>query len=54
MKKLMALFVLVLLVLLFTVTQTVAHEFIVKPVQMQAPAGHKLPFSVISAHVFML
>jgi len=31
-----------------------AHEFIVKPVQLQAPPGHKLPFSVVSAHVFMI
>ncbi|GBC61403.1 DUF4198 domain-containing protein [Desulfonema ishimotonii] len=31
-----------------------AHEFIVKPVQLNAEPGHKLPFSVVSAHVFMI
>ena len=31
-----------------------AHEFIVKPVQLAAPVGHKLPLSIVSAHVFMI
>lgn len=31
-----------------------AHEFIIKPVRLNAEVGHKLPFSVVSAHVFMI
>jgi len=54
MKKLMFLFVLVLMAPVLSTTQALSHEFIVKPVQMQAPVGHKLPFSVMSAHVFMV
>lgn len=54
MKKLMVLLVLVLMAPVFGITQAVAHEFIVKPVQMQVSVGQKVPFSVISAHVFMV
>ena len=31
-----------------------AHEFIIKPVQFNAEPGQKIPFSVVSAHVFMV
>ncbi|WP_027721984.1 DUF4198 domain-containing protein [Maridesulfovibrio zosterae] len=31
-----------------------AHEFILKPVQLTAEKGHVIPFSVVSAHVFMI
>ncbi|CCK78387.1 DUF4198 domain-containing protein [Desulfobacula toluolica] len=31
-----------------------AHEFIIKPVLMSVEPGEKVPFSVISAHVFMV
>ncbi|TIH18503.1 DUF4198 domain-containing protein [Marinifilum sp. JC120] len=31
-----------------------AHEFIVKPVQLTAEKGHVVPFSVVSAHIFMI
>ena len=31
-----------------------AHEFIVKPVTMTPSTGQVLPFSVVSAHVFMI
>ena len=31
-----------------------AHEFIIKPVQLDTEKGHVLPFSVVSAHVFMV
>ncbi|MBL0715092.1 MAG: DUF4198 domain-containing protein [Desulfosarcina sp.] len=31
-----------------------AHEFILKPVQLNVTSGHHLPFSVVSAHVFMI
>lgn len=54
MKKLMVLFVLVLMAPVLNTAQALSHEFIVKPVQMQASVGHKLPFSVMSAHVFMV
>jgi len=30
-----------------------AHEFIIKPASMHAKAGDKIPFSVLSTHVFM-
>jgi len=30
-----------------------AHEFIIKPAAMHAKAGDKVPFSVLSTHVFM-
>ena len=33
---------------------TWAHEFIVQPVQLAASVGHKLPLSVVSAHVFVV
>ncbi|MCP4747825.1 MAG: DUF4198 domain-containing protein [Desulfobacteraceae bacterium] len=50
------------LVIAFTVTifsmilagPALAHEFILKPVQFNAPVGHQLPFSIVSAHVFMI
>ncbi|NDV28039.1 DUF4198 domain-containing protein [Desulfovibrio sp. JC010] len=31
-----------------------AHEFIIKPVQLTAEKGHVVPFSIVSAHVFMI
>jgi len=31
-----------------------AHEFILKPVQLNIESGHKLGFSVIASHVFMI
>lgn len=31
-----------------------AHEFIIKPVQLNAEKGHVVPFSIVSAHVFMI
>ncbi|MFW5499047.1 MULTISPECIES: DUF4198 domain-containing protein [unclassified Maridesulfovibrio] len=31
-----------------------AHEFIIKPVQFTAEKDHVVPFSVVSAHVFMI
>ena len=31
-----------------------AHEFIIKPVQLDVAVGHKLPFSVVSCHVFIV
>jgi nickel transport protein len=31
-----------------------AHEFIVKPAQLQVESGAKLPFSILSTHVFMV
>lgn len=31
-----------------------AHEFIIKPVQLTAAKDHVVPFSVLSAHVFMI
>ncbi|MCK5099406.1 MAG: DUF4198 domain-containing protein, partial [Desulfobacteraceae bacterium] len=35
-------------------TSAFAHEFIIKPVQFNAEPGQKIPFSVVSAHVFMV
>jgi uncharacterized GH25 family protein len=34
-------------------TSSDAHEFIIKPTSLYAKAGEKLPFSVLSTHVFM-
>lgn len=31
-----------------------AHEFIIKPVQLTTEKDHVLPFSIVSAHVFMI
>ncbi|WP_457552821.1 DUF4198 domain-containing protein [Desulfobacula sp.] len=31
-----------------------AHEFIIKPVLMSVEPGEKVPFSIVSAHVFMI
>ena len=31
-----------------------AHEFIIKPAQLQIKSGAKLPFSILSTHVFMV
>jgi uncharacterized GH25 family protein len=31
-----------------------AHEFIIKPVQLDVEKNHVVPFSVVSAHVFMI
>jgi uncharacterized GH25 family protein len=42
------------LMLAIGIGTTAAHEFIIKPVQMKADPGHTLPFSVISAHAFMI
>ncbi|BBO85052.1 nickel transporter [Desulfosarcina ovata subsp. sediminis] len=39
---------------LLIVSPLPAHEFIVKPVTMTPHPGQQLPFSVISAHVFMV
>jgi nickel transport protein len=32
---------------------TEAHEFIIKPASLRVNAGDKVPFSVLSTHVFM-
>ncbi len=31
-----------------------AHEFIIKPSQLQIESGAKLPFSILATHVFMV
>ena len=41
------------LALLFA-TPALAHEFIVKPAKTMVKAGEKLPFAVVSSHVFMI
>ena len=53
MKKLVFLSV-ITLALLGTALPGAAHEFIIKPVQLDVAANHTLPFSVVSAHVFMI
>jgi uncharacterized GH25 family protein len=45
--------ILLVLALVFS-PLAMAHEFIIKPVSMAPEPGEKLPFSVISAHVFMV
>ena len=35
-------------------TTAFAHEFIIKPVQLTTDKGHVVPFSIVSAHVFMI
>lgn len=42
------------LMLAIGIGSTAAHEFIIKPVQMKTEPGRTLPFSVVSAHVFMI
>ncbi len=54
MKKNTIKILLVLASLILSASVIHAHEFIIKPVQLNAEAGHKLPFSVVSAHVFMI
>lgn len=43
-----------ILALSLTAISAEAHEFIVKPVIYTVEPGHKLPLSVVSAHVFMV
>jgi hypothetical protein len=31
-----------------------AHEFIIKPTQLQVESGAKLPFNILATHVFMI
>jgi len=38
---------------LIFVSSSHAYEFIIKPVALHAKVGDKIPFSVLSAHVFM-
>ena len=38
---------------LIFVSSSRAHEFIIKPASMHAKAGDKVPFSVLSTHIFM-
>jgi len=35
-------------------SNVLAHEFIIKPVQLTAEKDHVVPFSIVSAHVFMI
>lgn len=42
------------LLALFLAPFASAHEFIIKPAHMNPMPGQKLPFSVVSAHVFMV
>lgn len=55
MKRNVNIFVLFVIITTFLLcVSTHAHEFIIKPVQLNSAVGHKLPFSVVSAHVFMI
>jgi uncharacterized GH25 family protein len=55
MKKNVNIFVVFVVIATFLLCVSAhAHEFIIKPVQLNAAVGHKLPFSVVSAHVFMI
>lgn len=55
MKKSLLVTVSIVTLLSLTISaQAVAHEFILRPIQLNVPVGHKLPFSVLSAHVFMV
>src|SRR5262249_50633538 len=38
---------------IFTVSSHAAHEFIIKPAALRVNVGDKVPFSVLSTHVFM-
>ncbi len=53
MKKSFRITLLVLMACIIA-SSALAHEFIIKPVQFNAEPGQKIPFSVISAHVFMV
>ncbi|WP_415716994.1 DUF4198 domain-containing protein [Maridesulfovibrio sp.] len=46
--------VLACLLVALSCTAAFAHEFIIKPVQLTAQKDHIVPFSVVSAHVFMI
>ncbi|MCP4117580.1 MAG: DUF4198 domain-containing protein [Desulfobacteraceae bacterium] len=48
-------FFLLSLMICFTMIASVsAHEFVIKPVQMSVQPDQKVPFSVLSCHVFMV
>lgn len=47
-------FILSCLLAVLCCTTAFAHEFIIKPVQLTAEKDHVVPFSVVSAHVFMI
>lgn len=54
MRKAMIGILTTILMLAIGVGSAAAHEFIIKPVQMKTEPGHTLPFSIVSAHAFMI
>ena len=54
MKKNLGIVLFALMACIITCSSAFAHEFIIKPVQFNAEPGQKIPFSVVSAHVFMV
>lgn len=54
MKKLIITIIFVIMAAILTTPMAFAHEFIIKPVQTKIDPGKVLPFSVISAHSFMI
>ncbi len=42
------------LLTVFICSTAFAHEFIIKPVQLDSEKNHVVPFSIVSAHVFMI
>lgn len=47
-------FLLSLMIFFTSITSVYAHEFIIKPVQTHVEPNQKIPFSVVSCHVFMV
>ncbi|WP_320169518.1 DUF4198 domain-containing protein [Maridesulfovibrio sp.] len=53
-KRIGSILILSLIFAILSCATAFAHEFILKPVQLTAEKGQLVPFSVVSAHVFMI
>lgn len=53
-KRRFSILILAFIFAVLSCSSAFAHEFIIKPVQLETEKDHVVPFSVVSAHVFMI